>query len=126
MNYDDVIADVLDDAAKIIPPGKRIDIVTRIRRDFAKLGHCDVTLITKIEELIRMRLDKCSVEEKQSIWESLKAGGATIGEDDHFEDYDEGCADMTLEAELLSFITEELSPLSKKRARDIDEDEDRA
>ena len=122
MDYSEIVADVLNEAAKSVPSGKRTNIVTLIRRDFEKLGYCDHALIATIEELIRKRLGKCTLEEKHSVWESLKAAGATIGETDHFEDYEEGCAEMTLETELLCFITDELSPRERRKG-DLECDE---
>src|SRR5260221_11757037 len=120
MDYDDAVEVVLEDAASIIPRGGKLDVVTRVRRDFAKQGYCDHSLVEKIEKALRERLSRWSRDEKRGIWESLAFITSRDDSADRFEDYPDDSIDMFLEGELMALITERLSPSGPKRRRDVD------
>jgi hypothetical protein len=125
MDYEEAIACVLDDASRIKLRGSRLDVVTRVRRDFAKQDYCDYQLVAKIEEALRRKLMQWSETQKRDICKSLPLSADSPTSED-FDDYTEGSIDMHLEGELMYLITERLSPPEPKKRRDEDEfyDED--
>ncbi|MGH7970679.1 MAG: hypothetical protein ACREIC_18285 [Limisphaerales bacterium] len=53
MDYCDAIAEILDQAATIKLPRKRLDGVTLARREFERRGCCSAKFIDPIEETLR-------------------------------------------------------------------------
>ena len=122
MDFDEAIAQVIDDAGRVVLPGKRIDVVTRVERDFARKGYCDHELIEVIEEVLRRRLAGWSRADKRGIWKSLATFGAIDETDSGFDDHTEDSVDMTLEGELMYLIIEQLSPPDNRRRRRDEDD----
>jgi len=113
MNHEDAAAQVLQDAAHIMLPGTQFRVIAQIRREFAINGWCDGRLLAMLEEVIRRRLTRWSLEDKRGIWDGLIESGAMLHPGDQFENYPEDSVDMILEPELLVLVTEMLS-LSKQ------------
>ena len=125
MDFDDAIDLVLEDAARVVPRGSKLDVVSRVQRDFAKQGYCDDSLRQKIEEALKTRLAQWSLDEKRGIWESV----LTVSDEDHaderFDDYPEDSIDMFLEGELMYLITERLAPPRKRKAFEWEDDNEK-
>lgn len=106
MEYWEAIGEVLDRASEIKLPGRRLDVVTLARREFAKRSYCDSRFIDPIEEVLKTCLQEWSLEKKRAIWKSTESGAQC---DIDLEEYEESI-DMGLEGELMYHLIEELSP----------------
>lgn len=118
MYYFDAVAEILDKASDIKPTGRRIDVVTLARREFAKRGCCDSSLIDPIERILRERLQSWSLEQKRAIWETTETGAASA---EDFDAYDPYTIDMQLEGELMHHLIEDLA--GADRADDCESDD---
>ncbi len=127
MDYEAAIAQVLEDAGRVVLPGESVDVVTLVERDFARQGYCDHQLVAVIEEALRQRLAQWSVGDKRAIWVTLVASGAINDSEESIDDYPAGSIDLTIEGELMYLITERLSPPNERKRREPDdEDEEEA
>jgi hypothetical protein len=123
MDHEDAAARVIKDAARVVLPGAKVNVVAQVTHDFARQGHCDGRLVAVIEKAIEARLKQWSLEDKRGIWEGLRESGAIIDPDVEFGDYPEDSIDMTLEPELLHLITEMLSPPRSRTVDSIGDDD---
>jgi hypothetical protein len=123
MDHEDAAAWVIEDAARVVLPGAKTNVVAQARHDFARHGHCDGRLIAVIEKAIEARLAQWSLEDKRGIWEGLRDSGAFIDPEVEFDDYPEDSIDLTLEPELLHLITGMLSPTNSRTVDSVGRDE---
>ena len=127
MDYGEAIDCVLEDASSIVLPGSRLDVVTRVQRDFAKQGHCDGQLVARIEDALRTRLSRWSESEKRDICKSLPPSTEDSPTSEDFDFYTEDSIDVHLEGELMYLIIEHLSPPNRKTwpgAHDMEDEKD--
>jgi hypothetical protein len=121
MDLADAVDEVLERAEQIKLPGRRLDVVTIARREFAKRGVCDSKFIDPIENVMKECLRTWTMEQKRQIWLSTETG---FDNSQAFEDYDEGSIDLHLEGELMFHLIEALSPRKRNNRRDEMDDAD--
>jgi len=117
MDVYDATEEVLARASGLKVPGHRANVVTIVRREFAKRGTCSIQLVAPIEETLQICLREWTHAEKQAIWRSTESG---IDDDSEWEP---GSLDMILEGELMAAIIEELSPPARRRSSWDDDSE---
>ena len=123
MDLADAVDEVLARAEQIKLPGRRLDVVTIARREFAKRGVCDSKLIDPIENVLKECLRTWTMGQKREIWLSTETGFDT---NRAFDDYDEEGINFDLEGELMFHVIEALSPPEKRRRGDeMTHDDDR-
>ena len=118
MYYFDAVAEILNKASDIKPAGRRVDVVTLARREFAKRGYCDAKLIDPIESVLRECLQAWSPEQKRAIWETTETGAASTEDLDAYDPY---TIDMQLEGELMHHLIEDLSGTDRERDCESDD-----
>lgn len=113
MDYDDAVHEVLERAARIKPPGSRVNSVVAARREFARNGSCEHGIFGPIEDTLKRCLSEWTPEQKREIWLSTESGMQDDPNDEPMEYF--------LECELLQRLMEELSePRRQRRARQSD------
>ena len=121
MDYNQAIDEILELASRIKPPGRRLDVVTIVEREFAKQGYCNFKFIELIEQVLRQRIQQWSRQQKREIWQSTEIG---LQHRDDFECYTPDSIDMDLESELLHYLGERLSPATGEKDTERDDDDD--
>ncbi|MBI4331584.1 MAG: hypothetical protein HY673_09920 [Chloroflexi bacterium] len=101
MDYLDAVEEVLEKASKTRLPGYSTDVVSAVRRQFARRWRCDYKLIIPIERALKDCLSLWTKDRKREIWESTETG---FESDVDCDDIHESGIDMDLEGELMYHI----------------------
>jgi len=119
MDCCDAVDEILEKASRIRLSGHGLNVVSVVRREFARRGCCDAKWIDPIEQAMRDCLKRWTAKQKWAIWTSTESGAA----DTDFDACDPGSLDMDLEGELMYLLIEELSP--PHRRDDSDDSDER-
>ena len=79
MDHEDAATQVIEDASRVVLPDAKANVVARVKRDFARQGHCDASLIAVIEKAIQARLAQWSLEDVTGRFKIGHCGRIKIG-----------------------------------------------